>query len=179
MQEEIDLDGDQLIVAEAEQLYRDATIEVKQLSMKLVLADRAFSLVRSRMEKLVETIESLLVHMENDDTTPEGASLSGGETDDDDDLDEDREREKLVERAKRAEMSAEIATREILLAKQEAEKMSAEKQREIDDLKVSYIVSRSLHVHSYCLQSIIFRHRKSWLKWKHNHRFWQLGTLPF
>ena len=31
MQEEIDLDGDKHIVAEAEQLYRDATIEVKQL----------------------------------------------------------------------------------------------------------------------------------------------------
>jgi hypothetical protein len=143
MQEEIDLDGDQHIVAEAEQLYRDATIEVKQLSMKLVLADRAFSLVRSRMEKLVETIESLLIHIENDDEYPEGTSSSTNSSEDDERLeghddhaDEEREREKLLERARRAEMSAEIAIRETLLAKQEAEKIKAEKQREINELKV-------------------------------------------
>lgn len=135
MQEEIDLDGDQYVVAEAEQLYRDATVEVKQLSMKLVLADKAFSLVRSRMEKLVETIESLLVHIEDGNAPDEGSSSDNG-TEEDDSVDQDQEREKLVARAKRAEMSAEIAIRETLLAKQEVEKVKSEKQREIDDLKV-------------------------------------------
>lgn len=147
MQEEIDLDGDQHIVAEAEQLYRDATIEVKQLSMKLVLADRAFSLVRSRMEQLVETIESLLIHIENDDEYPEGTSSSTNSSEEDDErldshddhVHEEREREKLLDRARRAEMSAEIAIRETLLAKQEAEKIKAEKQREINELKVKNI----------------------------------------
>jgi hypothetical protein len=129
MQEEIDLDGDQYVVAEAEQLYRDATVEVKQLSMKLVLADKAFSLVRSRMEKLVETIKSLLVHIEDGDAPDEGSS-SDNDTEVDKPVDQDQEREKLVARAKRVEMSAEIA------AKQEAEKIKSEKQREIDDLKV-------------------------------------------
>ena len=38
MQEEIDLDGDENIMAEAEQLYRDSTVEVRTLSIKLVLA---------------------------------------------------------------------------------------------------------------------------------------------
>ena len=136
MQEEIDFDGDQHVVAEAEQLYRDATIEVKQLSMKLVLADKAFSLVRSRMEKLVETIESLLVHIENGDEAPDDRSSSTEDDDEEDDYDEEQEREKLVERAKRAEMSAELAIRESLLAKEEAEKIKSDKQREIDDLKV-------------------------------------------
>ena len=78
MQEEIDLDGDENIVLEAEQLFRDATIEVKRLSVKLVLADKAFALVRNRMEKLVETIESLLVQIEDEgDDGGEG----GGEGD--------------------------------------------------------------------------------------------------
>ncbi|KAL3788293.1 hypothetical protein HJC23_002867 [Cyclotella cryptica] len=158
MQEEIDLDGDQRVVAEAEELYRDATVEVKQLSMKLVLADRAFSLVRSRMEKLVETIESLLVHIENEDEYPEGTSSStnSSERDEegldchDDYVDEEREREKLLERARRAEMSAEIAIRETLLAKQEAEKIKSEKQREIDELKekLSEMESQSQHLAS-------------------------------
>jgi VIT1/CCC1 family predicted Fe2+/Mn2+ transporter len=138
MQEEIDLDGDQFVVAEAEQLYRDATVEVKSLSMKLVLADKAFSLVRSRMEKLVETIESLLIHIE-DGEIPDEDSSSGESEDENDFVDEEREKEKLVQRAKRAEMSAEIAIRETLLAKQEAEKIKSEKQREIDDLKVRMI----------------------------------------
>jgi hypothetical protein len=149
MQEEIDLDGDQHIVAEAEQLYRDATVEVKHLSMKLVLADKAFSLVRSRMEKLVETIESLLLHMEDGGAPDDASSSSEGECSEDDDeyVDEDRAREKLFERAKRAEMSAEIAIRETLLAKQEAEKIKAEKQREIDDLKVSlYEISQLTNI---------------------------------
>lgn len=144
MQEEIDLDGDQYVVAEAEQLYRDATVDVKQLSMKLVLADKAFSLVRSRMEKLVETIESLLVHIEDGDAADEAPSSS--EDDVEDFVDEEQEREKLVSRAKRAEMSAEIAIRETLLARQEAEKIKSEKQREIDDLKVSIISPRFLPV---------------------------------
>ena len=133
---EIDLDGDQYVVAEAEQLYRDATVEVKRLSMKLVLADKAFSLVRSRMEKLVETIESLLIHMENAED-PDGTSSSNEDENDavDDPVDEVQEREKLVKRAKRAELSAEVAIRETLMAKEEIEKIKMEKQREIDNLK--------------------------------------------
>ncbi|KAL7554497.1 hypothetical protein ACHAWF_018088 [Thalassiosira exigua] len=131
MQEEIDLDGDENIVAEAEELYRDATFEVKTLSIKLVLADKAFALVRSRMEKLVETIETLLVSMESgeevhsdEDEYSESGSSQGSQ-----------DRGKLIDRAKRAELSAEVAVREVLLAKQEAEKIKSEKQDEIDKLK--------------------------------------------
>lgn len=141
MQEEIDLDGDENVVAEAEQMYREALMEVKALSIKLVLADKAFALVRARMEKLVQTIESLLVQLED------GEEYAGDDDDDVQSEDEEGdsyasqgsqdERVKLAERAKRAEMSAELAVREALQAKQEAEKVKADKQREIDDLKVS------------------------------------------
>jgi hypothetical protein len=142
MQAEIDLDGDENVVAEAEHLFRKATYEVKTLSMKLVLADKAFTLVRGRMEKLVKTIESLLVQMEDDDGSQEGSVSSVIAEDDGSEYDdssrsrrEDEERQKLQERAKRAELSTEVAVREALLAKQEAEKIKAEKQREIDLLK--------------------------------------------
>jgi len=142
MQEEIDLDGDENIVLEAEQLFRDATIEVKRLSVKLVLADKAFALVRNRMEKLVETIESLLVQIEDEDDDG-GESISSSVQSECDDFDEDNsyasqdseDKEELVQRAKRAELSAEVAVRETLLAKQQAEQMQFDKQREIDELK--------------------------------------------
>ena len=145
MTDEIDLDGDENIVAEAEQLYRDATIEVKTLSIKLVLADKAFALVRSRMEKLVETIESLLVSIENDDESDDHTSSStrsdkvDGSDTESYSSHESEDRDNLARRAKRAELSVEVAVREALLARQEAEKISADKQREIDSLKVSHL----------------------------------------
>ena len=168
-QEEIDFDGDQYVVAEAEQLYRDATVEVKQLSMKLVLADKAFSLVRSRMEKLVETIESLLVHIEDGDAPDEGSS-SDNDTEVDKPVDRDQEREKLVARAKRAEMSAEIA------AKQEAEKIKSEKQREIDDLKVRLDLASAFATSIYDTYNASLISRISELKWRLNLSTWLVGT---
>jgi len=53
------------------------------------------------------------------------------------------DRQRLVDRAKRAELSAEVAVREALLAKQEAAKIKSDKQREIDYLKV-----RDLCIHN-------------------------------
>ena len=153
MQAEIDLDGDENVVAETEHLFRKATHEVKNLSMKLVLADKAFTLVRSRMEKLVKTIESLLVQMEDNADSQEG-SVPSILAEDDDPYDnnnsrsrrEDEEKQKLEERAKRAELSTEVAVREALLAKQEAEKVKTEKQQEIDLLKekLAHMESKSI-----------------------------------
>ena len=142
MQEEIDLDGDENIVAEAEQLHATATLDVRTLSMKLVLADKAFALVRNQMQKLVETIESLLSQVESGDDSADDASDSsmrsdGDLCDDDSNVsNESHDRQRLVHRAKRAELSAELACREALLAKQEAAKIKTDKQREIDYLKV-------------------------------------------
>ncbi len=135
MQEEIDLDGDENIVADAEKIYRDATVEVKSLSMKLVLADKAFTLVRCQMEKLVATIESLLFEIENDEASRSSESSSdNSRSSSEDEGDYETEQRRIIESARRAELAAEVAVRE---AKLEAERVSAEKQREIDLLKVS------------------------------------------
>ena len=139
MKEEIDLDVDYNIVAEAEELFREATVEVKTLSIKLVLADKAFALVRNRMEKLVETIESLLVQIEDgdesDDEDNTSASMQSGDDESYISHEGSDDRQKLISRAKRAELSAEVAVREALMAKQMAEQINVEKQREIDNLK--------------------------------------------
>jgi hypothetical protein len=57
---------------------------------------------------------------------------------------ESHDRRRLVERAMRAELSAEVAVREARLAKQEAIKIKSEKQREIDELKVRLSVDLCL-----------------------------------
>lgn len=133
MQEEINLDADENIVAEAEELYRDATVEVKTLSIKLVLADKAFALARKKMEQLVETIEELLVQIENGDESEDNSSTHSSNSSHC--IRESRDRTKLIVRAKRAELSAEVAVREAILAKEETEKIRADKQFEIDQLK--------------------------------------------
>lgn len=137
-------DADEDLLTEAEDLYRAATSEVKTLSVKLVLADKAFGLVRNRMQNLVETIESLLVQYENDDDYVHGDSNTPSTVQSDEDGNSSvasqkshDDRRRLVERAKRAELSAEVAVREAMLAKQEAEKIKSDKQREINELKVS------------------------------------------
>lgn len=147
MQDEVELDNaDEDLLAEVEDLYRTATSEVKTLSVKLVLADKAFGLVRNRMQNLVETIESLLVQYENDDDYIHGDSNTPSTVQSDEDgnnsvsSQKSHDRRRLVERAKRAELSAEVAVREAMLAKQEAEKIKSDKQREINELKVSFNV---------------------------------------
>jgi len=139
MQEELDLDCDEHIVAEeAEQLYWDATVEVKTLSIKLVLADKAFASVRKRMEQLVETIESFLVQIEHGNQSADDSSTHSEDKEYDNDSylsQENRDRAKLVARAKQAELSAEVAVREAILAKNETEKIKSDKQFEIDHLK--------------------------------------------
>lgn len=142
MQDEIDLDGDENVFAEAEQLFRDATLEVRSFSGKLVLADKAFALARNRMQNLVQTIESLLVKIGHVEEFADGDTSSTMQSDYESvsyasqESQESQDRRRLVDRAKRAELSAEVAVREARLAKEEAEKIKCDKQREIDDLKV-------------------------------------------
>jgi len=136
MEEEVDFDDEQNVVAEAEILYSEATAEVKRLSMKLVMADKAFSLVRSRMEKLCETIETLLSSIDDDDDGDTSCSESVQDEASTDVQSQDTgDRDLLMRRAQRAEVSAEIAVRELLLAKQETEQIKSLKQLEIDQLK--------------------------------------------
>lgn len=137
MEEEVDFDDEQNVVAEAEILYSEATAAVKRLSMKLVMADKAFSLVRSRMEKLCETIETLLSSIDDDDDDGDtDCSESVREEASTDIQSQDTaDRDSLMRRAQRAEVSAEIAVRELFLAKKETEQIKSQKQLEIDQLK--------------------------------------------
>ena len=147
MQEEIDLDGDENIVVEAEKLHEAASVEARTLSMKLVIADKAFALVRNQMEKLVETIESILLQVGDGNESVEDASTLSIRSEEEASENESytshesHDRQRLVDRAKRAELSAELAVREALMAKQEAAKIKSDKQREINYLKVSRIIN--------------------------------------
>ena len=138
MEEEVDFDDEQNVVAEAEILYSEATAAVKRLSMKLVMADKAFSLVRSRMEKLCETIETLLSSIDDDDDDDGDTDCSESvreEASTDIQSQDTADRDSLMRRAQRAEVSAEIAVRELFLAKKETEQIKSQKQLEIDQLK--------------------------------------------
>jgi hypothetical protein len=150
MRDEIDLDSDENFVAEAEQLYQDATCEVRTLSVKLVHADNAFAVIRNRVQNLVDTIESLLEKIVHVEESACGDTSSTMQSDNEEYesgscvSQENHDRKRLVERAMRAELSAEVAVREARLAKEEAIKIKSEKQREIDELKVRLSVDLCL-----------------------------------
>ena len=54
------------MMTEAEMRYLTAMEVVKTVSHKLVLAEKAFTLVRDRIEKLVAKYEALLIKLDND-----------------------------------------------------------------------------------------------------------------
>jgi len=130
-------------MADAEDLYLTAKEEVKSLSKQLVLAERAFQLVRDRIENLVATYQSLLAKIQNESCNDSASEASFDSTYSDDDYESeydeeahDKEKKILARRAQRAELKAEVAAREAILAKQEAEKIKDEKQRELEKLQL-------------------------------------------
>jgi hypothetical protein len=129
------------MMTEAEMTYLTSMEEVKIISHKLVVAEKAFTLVRDRIEKLVAKYEALLVRFENESASVAASSVityessyysDGGSSTDE----EERERDALTRRAQRAELRAEVAARESLLAKQEAQIVRVEKQRELHSLQM-------------------------------------------
>lgn len=149
MKEEGD-DGEGMMT-EAEMIYLSSMEEVKTISRRLVVAEKAFSLVRDRIEKLVAKYEALLVKIENESYAPssivtcESSCYSDGDSYYSDE--EDREKEMLARRAQRAELRAELAVREALLRRHEVKKVQIEKQREIAALhgKLAELQSESSH----------------------------------
>jgi hypothetical protein len=145
MKEEADpADG---MMTEAEMTYLTAMEKVKIISHRLVVAEKAFTLVRDRIEKLVAKYEALLVRFENESASVAASSVityessyysDGSSTDE-----EERERVALTRRAQRAELRAEVAAREALLAKQEARIVREEKQRELHSLQKRLAVLQS------------------------------------
>jgi hypothetical protein len=146
MKEEADpADG---MMTEAEMTYLTSMEEVKIISHRLVVAEKAFNLVRDRMERLVAKYEALLVRFENENESVAASSVityessyysDGGSSTDE----EERERVAMTRRAQRAELRAEVAAREALLAKQEARNVREEKQRELHSLQKRLAVLQS------------------------------------
>jgi hypothetical protein len=137
------------MVKEAEMIYLTAVEEVKKISHELVVAEKSFTLVRDRIEKLVAKYEALLVKFENEASSAVGSSVityesSSYYSDDYSSTDEEeRERKTLERRAQRAELRAELAAREALLAKEEARLAREEKENELNALKLKLLELQS------------------------------------
>ena len=133
-------------MTEAEDAYLEAMEDMKTVNQKLSRAEKAFEMVRTKIEELVSKYENML-DMINKKEVNDGESHCG-----DDDISDvsslDREaKNKLTRRAQRAELKAEVASREAQIAKMEAEKSKQEverirlqKEEELSALQVSDLV---------------------------------------
>lgn len=131
---------DDEMMTEGEMRYLTSMEEVKTISHKLVLAETAFTLVRDRIEKLVRKYEALLVKLDNDaDSVAPSSVITDASSYYSDytagTFQEEKEREVLARRAQRAELRAELAAREAMLAKQRARDFQREKETEIRELR--------------------------------------------
>jgi hypothetical protein len=140
MKEEADFGGDGMMT-EAEMRYLTSMEEVKTVSHKLVLAEKAFNLVRDRIVKLVSKYEALLVQFDDDaesvvapsSVVTDASSYYSEYTSVT--FHEEREREALARRAQRAELRSELAAREASLTNQRARELRKEKETEIQVLR--------------------------------------------
>jgi len=126
------------MMSEAELTYLAAMEEVKVISKKLVAAEQAFTLVRERIQNLISRYQSMLLKIETDSfaaassvVTYESSYCSAYDS-----SEYWNEQEQLwARRARRAEIKAELAAREALLAKQEVRSVMKEKVREVEALQ--------------------------------------------
>jgi hypothetical protein len=128
------------MMTEAEMTYLSSMEVVKIISYKLVLAEKAFALVKDRIEKLVAKYEALLVRFETENDSVAASSIFTYESSyvsDDYSFTaaEEREKEALGRRAQRAELRAELAAREAFLAKQQVQAVRDEKEAELRGLR--------------------------------------------
>lgn len=127
------------MMTEAEMAYLTAMEEVKIISSQLVVAEKAFALVRDRIRNLVAKYESLLDKIDNDDLASSvvTANSSAYSAYSSRVSEYDREERAWHRRQVRAELSAELAAREALLAKQgEARAVQEEKQQELHAIQM-------------------------------------------
>jgi hypothetical protein len=135
--------GDTMTIAEM--TYLEAMEEVKTISKKLVTAERAFALVRDRMQELVNRYQSLLVKIETESSfggassimTYESSCYSENDSEywEQQEEQDNLEKQRWARRARRAEIRAELAAREALMAKQEVRQIQEEKERELEELQ--------------------------------------------
>ena len=137
-------DGDSMGVdtmTDAEMGYLTAMEEVKTISKQLVQAEQAFSLVRDRVQELVNRYQALLVKIESESCAGASSIItyeSSRYSDHDSLYWEEQnmiEKQKWARRARRTEIRAGLAARETLAAKEEARMIEKQKQRELDDLR--------------------------------------------
>jgi hypothetical protein len=122
------------MMTEAEMEYLSAKEEVKTISKKLVNAERAFTLVRERIEKLVSRYEAMLRKIETESfagTSSVFTAESSHHSEFDSSEYWERVEQMWARRAKRAEVHAEIAARETLLAKEKTRNVREDKIKEI------------------------------------------------
>lgn len=128
------------IMTEAEMSYLTSMEEVKTLSKKLVVAEKAFALVRDRIKKLIAKYEDLLVKIDMEDMATGSVVTAASSCYSDEfasrvSTDFDQEERAWQRRQQRAEISAELSAREALLARQgETYSIQEERQRELERL---------------------------------------------
>jgi len=129
------------MMTEAEMTYLTSMEDVKEISQKLVLAEKSFALVKNRIEKLVAKYEALLVHFENEAESVAPSSVFSYESScysEDFSFAAAKQREDEVDarRAQRAELRAELVARESLLSNQKNRSFNRrEKVEEVNNLK--------------------------------------------
>lgn len=124
----------------AEMTYLEAMEDVKTISKRLVEAEKAFSLVKDRIQDLVTRYQALLVKIEAESCAGASSIMTFESSYSDNDSEyweeqEHLERERWARRAKRAEVRAELAAREALMVRQEARMIQEEKERELEALQ--------------------------------------------
>lgn len=125
------------MLTDAEMLYLSALEQVKTISKQLVAAEKSFALVRDRIRTLISRYETMLLKIEAGSYAGASSIISYESSyySEHDHKQYMKEERVWAKRAMRAEIRAEIAAREALLAKQRASKMQAEKMREIEELR--------------------------------------------
>lgn len=130
------------LMTEAEMAYLSSMEEVKTISKQLVVAEKAFALVRDRIRHLISKYESLLVKIDNEEMatssviTADSSCFSDGYVSRVS-TDYDQEERAWYRRQQRAEISAELAAREALLSKQgEARCAQEERHHELKALQL-------------------------------------------
>mmetsp|Transcript_3805 Transcript_3805/g.10450 ORF Transcript_3805/g.10450 Transcript_3805/m.10450 type:complete len:808 (-) Transcript_3805:44-2467(-) len=130
------------MMTESEMTYLGTMERVKTISKQLVVAEQSFTLVRDRIERLVAKYEALLVRIDNEGSVAGASSVVTNDESvySEDDLDseawQEREAQMWARRAKRAELKAEVAAREALMARQEADNIRRESEYELERVQL-------------------------------------------
>ena len=126
-------------MTQAEMNYLTLLEEVKSIAQNLVRAEKSFGIVKKRIEKLVQKYEALLVHFENESDSVAPSSVFSYEsscyTDYSYTAAQKREEATLARKARRAELSAELAARESMLSIQRTMSGRREAQMQVNNLK--------------------------------------------